>query len=211
MGVITGLMGSEKTTILYHLFGLPPSDLYTSTGVAEQSFRSLLHHTLHRSAGTWERLSHRDIRELLANLITAGISESNVNPLASRLIHDINQDTGNVPTNPLDSAPSPPLTVASVLSKIKAFVPLRRPQSPTSTVGARLKMSQEKVVAALVLFHRQNTFLYFRDVLPNHVFIKPQVPLDIINSIVAFNYKKLQGVPAKLVSQLENGIVTEKL
>ena len=78
-------------------------------------------------------------------------------------------------------------------------------------VGARLKMSQEKVVAALVLFHRQNTFLYFRDVLPNHVFIKPQVPLDIINSIVAFNYKKLQGVPAKLVSQLENGIVTEKL
>ena len=78
-------------------------------------------------------------------------------------------------------------------------------------VGARLKMSQEKVVAALVLFHRQNTFLYFRDVLPNHVFIKPQVSLDIINSIVAFNYKKLQGVPAKLVSQLENGIVTEKL
>ena len=75
-------------------------------------------------------------------------------------------------------------------------------------VGARLKMSQEKVVAALVLFHHQNTFLYFRDVLPNHVFIKPQVPLDIINSIVAF---KLQGVPAKLVSQLENGIVTEKL
>ena len=79
------------------------------------------------------------------------------------------------------------------------------------TVGARLKMSQEKVVAALVLFHRQNTFLYFCDVLPNHVFIKLQVPIDIINSIVAFNYKKLQGVPAKLVSQLENGIVTEKL
>ena len=79
------------------------------------------------------------------------------------------------------------------------------------TVGARLKMSQETVVAALVLFHRQNTFLYFRHVLPNHVFIKPQVPLDIVNSIVAFSYKKLQGVPAKLVSQLENGIITEQL
>ena len=79
------------------------------------------------------------------------------------------------------------------------------------TVGARLKMSQEMVVAALVLFHRQNTFLYFHHVLPNHVFIKPQVPLDIVNSIVAFSYKKLQGVPAKLVSQLENGIITEEL
>ena len=72
-------------------------------------------------------------------------------------------------------------------------------------------MSPETVVAALVLFHRQNTFLYFRHVLPNHVFIKPQVPLDIINSIVAFSYKKLQGVPAKLVSQLKNGVITEKL
>ena len=79
------------------------------------------------------------------------------------------------------------------------------------TVGARLKMSQEMVMAALVLFHRQNTFLYFHHVLPNHVFIKPQVPLDILNSIVAFSYKKLQGVPAKLVSQLENGIITEEL
>ena len=38
-------------------------------------------------------------------------------------------------------------------------------------VGARLKMSHETVVAALVLFHRQNTFLYFHNVLPNHVFI----------------------------------------
>ena len=46
------------------------------------------------------------------------------------------------------------------------------------TVGARLKMSQKVVVAALVLFHRQNTFLYFHHVLPNHVFIKPQVPLE---------------------------------
>ena len=31
-------------------------------------------------------------------------------------------------------------------------------------VGARLKMSDEVVEAALVLFHRQNTFLYFRHV-----------------------------------------------
>ena len=78
-------------------------------------------------------------------------------------------------------------------------------------VGARLKMSQEIVVAALVLFHRQNTFLYFHNVLPNYVFIKPQVPLDIVNSIVAFSYKKLQGVSAELSSQLENGIITGKL
>ena len=439
MGVITGLMGSGKTTLLYHLFGEPPSDLYTSTGVAEQSFRGLLHHTLHLSARTWQRLSHKDIRELLAPLIMAGMREAAVDYLASRLMHDLNPTaTTSVPTDPLDPAPSSTSATASVPSKTEAslsptkppplprkspscqeMIPLVQPrasagpivpdhlklemahmidtggqpelmqvmpslihnadlaiallnleyslsehqqvdyheegvsykrkrkikstlsgrdiilklasnlhgkkslhepfrllivathrdcvkgdlearvetlnrelcslllpafknelllfekpnkiafvldlknpdysdkralelirrevgkpgfgktyETPISffvfeqdllqfseseakrdilsldeckKVGARLKMSQKVVVAALVLFHRQNTFLYFHHVLPNHVFIKPQVPLDIVNSIVAFSYKKLQGVPAKLVSQLENGIVTEEL
>ena len=437
MGVITGLMGSGKTTLLYHLFGEPPPDLYTSTGVAEQSFRGLLHHTLHLSAKTWQRLSHKDIRELLAPLIRAGMRKSAVDYLASRLMHDLNLTaTTSVPTNPLDPAPSSTSATASVASKTEAslsptkprplprnspscqeMIPFIQPrasagpivpdhlklemahmidtggqpelmevmpslihnadlaiallnleyslselqqvdyhekgegykrkipstlssrdiilklastlhgkkslhepfhllivathrdcvkgdlearvetlnrelhslllpafekelllfekpnkiafvldlknpddsdkralelirrevgmpclgktfQTPISffvfeqdllqfaeseakrdilsldeckMVGEQLKMSQEMVVAALVLFHRQNTFLYFHNVLPNHVFIKPQVPLDIVNSIVAFSYKKLQGVPAKLVSQLENGIITEEL
>ena len=459
MGVITGLMGSGKTTLLYHLFGEPPPDLYTSTGVAEQSFRSLLHHTVHLSARTWQRLSHEDIRELLARLIRAGMREAAVDYLASRLMHNLNPTaTTSVPTNQLDPAASvqldpAPIPRASLWSKIKAFFSPQRSHSQTSTerdtpariienvetttsspscqemvplvqstasatptvpdnlklemahmidtggqpelmevmpclihnadlaiallnleyslselqqvdyhekgegykrktpstlssrdiilklastlhgkkslhepfrllivathrdcvkgdlearvetlnrelcslllpafenelllfekpnkiafvldlknpddsdkralelirrevgmpclgktfetpisffvfeqdlfqfaeseakrdilsldecktVGERLKMSQDMVVAALVLFHRQNTFLYFHHVLPNHVFIKPQVPLDIVNSIVAFSYKKLQGVPVKLVSQLENGIVTEEL
>ena len=437
MGVITGLMGSGKTTLLYHLFGEPPPDLYTSTGVAEQSFRGLLHHTLHLSARTWQRLSHKDIRELLAPLIRAGMRKAAVDYLASRLMHDLNPTaTTSVPTDPLDPAPSSTSATASVPSKTEAslsptkppplprkspscqeMIPLVQPrasagpivpdhiklemahmidtggqpelmevmpclihnadlaiallnleyslsehqqvdyhekgegykrktpfrlssrdiilkltstlhgkkslhepfhllivathrdcvkgdlearvetlnrelrslllpafenelllfekpnkiafvldlknpddsdkralelirrevcmpglgktfETPISffvfeqdlfqfaesevkrdilsldeckTVGERLKMNQEMVVAALVLFHRQNTFLYFHHVLPNHVFIKPQVPLDIVNSIVAFSYKKLQGVPAKLVSQLENGIITEEL
>ena len=432
MGVITGLMGSGKTTLLYHLFGEPPPDLYTSTGVAEQSFRGLLHHTLHLSARTWQRLSHKDIRELLAPLIRAGMRKAAVDYLASRLMHDLNPTaTTSVPTNPAPSSTasvpsktgaslsptkSPPLPwtkspscqemiplvqprasagpivpdnlklemahmidtggqpelmevmpclihnadlaiallnleyslsehqqvdyhekgegykrkIPSRLSsrdiilkltstlhgkkslhepfhllivathrdcvegdlearvetlnrelrslllpafknelllfekpnKIAFVLDLKNPddsdktslelirrevgvpclgktfETPISffvfeqdlllfaeseakrdilsldeckTVGARLKMSQEMVMAALVLFHRQNTFLYFHHVLPNHVFIKPQVPLDIVNSIVAFSYKKLQGVPATLVSQLENGIVTEEL
>ena len=432
MGVITGLMGSGKTTLLYHLFGEPPPDLYTSTGVAEQSFRGLLHHTLHLSARTWQRLSHKDIRELLAPLIRAGMRKAAVDYLASRLMHDLNPTaTTSVPTNPAPSSTasvpsktgaslsptkSPPLPwtkspscqemiplvqprasagpivpdnpklemahmidtggqpelmevmpclihnadlaiallnleyslselqqvdyhekgegyrrktpsrlssrgiilkLTSTLhgkkslhepfrllivathrdcvegdlearvetlnrelhslllpafekelllfekpNKIAFVLDLKNPddgdkralelirrevgkpylgktfETPISffvfeqdlslfaeseakrdilsldeceTVGARLKMSQEMVLAALVLFHRQNIFLYFHHVLPNHVFIKPQVPLDIVNSIVAFSYKKLQGVPAKLVSQLENGIITEEL
>ena len=82
-------------------------------------------------------------------------------------------------------------------------------------VGARLKMDGEMVKAALVFFHHQNTFLYFRHVLPNHIFVKPQVALEIVNSIVSFRYKvnddKFEGFEAKFVTQLNEGIITEEL
>ena len=82
-------------------------------------------------------------------------------------------------------------------------------------VGDRLKMNEEVVKAALIFFHRQNTFLYFRHVLPNLVFVKPQAPLKVINAVVLFAYKInagiLQRIPAKLVSSLQDSIITENM
>ena len=79
-------------------------------------------------------------------------------------------------------------------------------------VGARLEMSNEVVQAALILFHRQNTFLYFQHVLPNHVFVNPRVPLDIVNDIVKFSFKyKKSGSKANFIKMLDEGIITEEL
>ena len=415
VGVITGLMGSGKSTLLCRLFGMAPPDLYTSTGVVEQSFRGLLHHTLRLSAGTWSCLSHKEVRELLAPLIRAGMKESHVEDLATRILqdtppvsqphvvsgsslptpvlHQLSQssescqemvplvktatvrdlpmdlllelvhmiDTGGQPEL-MEVMPSlihnanlamvlvdlqyglnecPPvnyheegvaythnslsrytsreviLKLVSTLhgkkflkeqfcvlivathrdcvegdletrvealnselrslllpvfeneliffeypNKIAFVLDLKHPndsdkgalelirtqirksgigkpiQTPTSffvleqdlvkfsenvakrdilsfeeckQVGAQLKMSSEMVVAALVHFNRQNTFLYYRQVLPNHVFIKPHVPLDIINGIVRFSYTNPQGVPGKFARLLKDGIITEEL
>ena len=81
--------------------------------------------------------------------------------------------------------------------------------------GKELKMNEEVVKGALVLFHHQNTFLYYRHVLPYHVFIKPQIPFDFVNSIVRFSYQVcaggLRGVPATFVSSLKAGIITEEI
>ena len=44
-------------------------------------------------------------------------------------------------------------------------------------IGERLNMKPEEVEAALIFFHRQFTLLYFRRILPNLVFTKPQMPL----------------------------------
>ena len=57
------------------------------------------------------------------------------------------------------------------------------------SVCSSLKMEDEIVQAALVFFHRNNTFLYLREVLPNLAFVKPEVPLDFVNAVVPFSYK----------------------
>ena len=81
-------------------------------------------------------------------------------------------------------------------------------------VGAKLKMNSEMVRAALIFFHRQITFLYFQDVLPDLVFTKPQVPLDCINAIIQFSYKvgsgELRGVLEELTTSLRDGVITEE-
>ena len=82
-------------------------------------------------------------------------------------------------------------------------------------VGTKLKMNGEVVGAALIFFHRQISFLYFRNVLPHLVFTKPQVPVDFINAVVQFSYKVtsgiLKGYPANLASSLRDGIITEEI
>ena len=82
-------------------------------------------------------------------------------------------------------------------------------------IGTELKMSSEVVRAALIYFHHHNVFLYFQDVLPNLVFLAPQVPLDFVNAIVAFSYKVKSGaipaLKAKYVRFCNEGIITEEM
>ena len=438
VAVITGLMGSGKTTLLSRLFNRPPPDLYTSTGLAEQSCRSLLHHIGCMSAGSWRLLSEKDIREFLAPLFRAGMTEANLASLSANLMHAMDPpdatasdaialpsstpmetssesvplstpsstatelcslpkksptsqamvnlvksttgstsqvmlevvhmiDTGGQPElmevmpsfihnanlgvlvincmHDLNGCPAISfheegvaynrklssqytgrevvLKLASTLQakkscsmtgscfrllvvathrdcvegdvearilalnrelkslllpafkkelilyktpdKIAFVLNLKKPEKcdkevlelirtnvadgnlgevfelPGSffmfeqdlikfaaevgrnilsfeecmQVGAMLKMNREMVQAALVLFHRQNTFIYFRHVLPNHIFVKPQVPLDCVNGIVRFSYRvwdgELKGFPAKFVPLLKDGIITEEM
>ena len=82
-------------------------------------------------------------------------------------------------------------------------------------VGARVKMSREVVKAALIFFHRHNIFLYFQHILPNVVFLAPQVPLDFVNSIVTLSYK-VRSVPISILAPkykrfCREGIITEEM
>ena len=82
-------------------------------------------------------------------------------------------------------------------------------------VGERLKMTSEVVQAALIYFHQHNIFLHFRSVLPNLVFLNPQVPLDFVNAIVRFSYQAKSGAIKHLTAQEQRfcreAIITEEL
>ena len=435
VGVLTGLMGSGKTWVLSRLFNQKPPSFYASTGIAEQSFRSLLHHLGNMSAQSWELFSPRHILEFLATVFRGQLPPADIIRLAERITGDNMSAVTYQPTSssssstPASSATSPPAptsipkpatpvtrsnTTQSILSLVKApnslgsipmlellhmidtggqpefmenmtsyvhschlvvlvlnlmfgvdeyplihyhddkgtaykralpsqhtnrqiiqkvastlqakrfshkagqcyrllaiathrdcvaegelparinafhealkaillpackeeliaysvseipfVLNLKKPVSDDHTklalirkkisesgvgeevempgsflifeqelvefakqqvkreilsfteclhVGEKLKMKPEVVEAALIFFHRQITLLYFRHVLPNVVFTKPQLPLDVINCIVKFSYKvasgEEKGINLELAESLRDGIITEEI
>ena len=80
VAVVVGIVGSGKTWLIHRLFQLKPPDRYTSTGVAEKSFRGLLHRIANMDS--WKLLSQEDILEFLAPLLKAGLTKADIASLA---------------------------------------------------------------------------------------------------------------------------------
>ena len=80
VAIIVGIMRSGKTWLIHRLFRISPPKKYTSTGVAEKSFRGLMHHIANMDS--WEFLSKKDILEFLAPLLKAGLTKTDVVSLA---------------------------------------------------------------------------------------------------------------------------------
>ena len=140
VAVITGLMGSGKTWLLSRLFNQLPPDLYTSTGVAERSLRSLLHHMINISLSCWEPFTYDHILEFLACLFHETLRESDVVPLAF--------EGRAVPSFPT-SAPSPLLPLPSSSPATEATSPPTSQSSPT-TVPTSTAATESSTMQSIV-------------------------------------------------------------
>ena len=140
VAVITGLMGSGKTWLLSRLFNQLPPDLYTSTGVAERSLRSLLHHMINISLSCWEPFTYDQILEFLACVFLETLRESNVVPLAL--------EGKAVPSLPT-SAPSPLLPLPSSSPVTEATSPPTAQSSPT-TVPTSTAATESSTMQSMV-------------------------------------------------------------
>ena len=95
--VITGIMGAGKTCLLRALFGLKPHNKYTSTGVAEKSFRGLMHHIA--KMGSFELLKQEEVHEFLAPLLSSGMSEASIVSLARNFTEEEIEDWQDPPSD----------------------------------------------------------------------------------------------------------------
>ena len=104
--VITGIMGAGKTCLLRALFGLKLHNKYTSTGVAEKSFRGLMHHIA--KMGSFELLKQEEVHEFLAPLLSSGMSEASIVSLARNFTEEEIEDWQDPPSDSFASTSSFP-------------------------------------------------------------------------------------------------------
>ena len=176
MAVITGITGSGKTWLLNRLFYRQPPDLYSSTGLAEQSFRGLLKHIGSVALGSWQLLSHENILEFLASHFCSEMPEANVLSLAAAVAAmDTSEPDAGTQGEPV--APPSPLPPSSPASAPLPLSPSRRPKprsllpkSPTSQAMVRLvkaaKGSENPLLLELVHMIDTGGEPEFMEVLP---------------------------------------------
>ena len=128
VAIITGLMGSGKTWLLSRLFNQQPPDLYTSTGIAEQSFRGLLHHMM--SLTSWQQFSHGNILEYLASIFREEIPPVEVVNVDTTLASIQISEPATTDQPPLPTLPSPSSSPSSSVSPpAEASAPQPKPPS----------------------------------------------------------------------------------
>ena len=83
------------------------------------------------------------------------------------------------------------------------------------TIAGRLKMERQSLEAALIFFNQMSVWMYMPSVLPDVVFIDPQMPLDSINRIVQYSFRVGEGaIPGLAPSECrlwKEGVVTSEM
>ena len=82
-------------------------------------------------------------------------------------------------------------------------------------IAGRLKMEQRSLEAALIFFNNMSVWMYMPSVLPDVVFVDPQMPLDSINRIVQYSFRVGGGaIPGLVASECQlwkEGVVSSEM
>ena len=83
------------------------------------------------------------------------------------------------------------------------------------TIAGRLKMNRQSLEAALVFFNQLSVWMYVPLVLPDVVFVDPQMPQDSINRIVQYSFRAgggaIPGLAANECRLWKEGVVSSEM
>ena len=161
ISILTGLMGSGKTWLLSRLFHQLPPGLYTSTGVAEQSFRGLLHHIGNLSMETWREFLPENILDFLSYRFREELPPANISALAAQLTTAALSESASTDLPPLPT-PSTPSTSAVIPPPALPLQPRpSSPPKPSSTSQSIVKLvkapKSSPILSMLELIHMIDT------------------------------------------------------
>ena len=79
-------------------------------------------------------------------------------------------------------------------------------------IAGRLKMDRQGLQAVLFHYNQMSLFMYIPSILPNTVFIDPQMPLDSVNRLVQYSFRvgegAIPGLTANECRLWKEGVVT---
>ena len=82
-------------------------------------------------------------------------------------------------------------------------------------IAGRLKIERQSLEAALIFFNDMSVWMYIPSVLPDVVFVDPQMPLDSINRIVQYSFRVGGGaIPGLVASECQlwkEGVVSSEM
>ena len=82
-------------------------------------------------------------------------------------------------------------------------------------IAGRLKMERQSLEAALIFFNEMSVWMYMPSVLPDVVFVDPQMALDSINQIVQYSFRVGGGaIPGLVASECQlwkEGVVSSEM
>ena len=83
------------------------------------------------------------------------------------------------------------------------------------SIAVKLKMNRQGLQAALFHYNQMSLFMYTPSILPNTVFIDPQMPLDSVNQLVQYSFHvgegSIPGLTAHERQQWKEGVVTSEM
>ena len=156
ISILTGLMGSGKTWLLRRLFHQLPPGLYTSTGVAEQSFRGLLHHIGNLSMETWQEFLPENILEFLSYRFHEELPPANISALAAQFTTAALSESATIDLPPLPTPSTPSTSAVTPLQPRPSSPP--KPSSTSQSMVRLVKAPKSSpILSMLELIHMIDT------------------------------------------------------